>query len=77
MAEASRNSDLEGSNAALIYRDLPVGVRVKRRDGATLEVTGNPGDGAWLLVRVVEDPNDPASVGQEDMVFFTDVEAVV
>ena len=77
MAEASRDSDLEGSNAALIYRDLPVGVRVKRRDGAILEVTGNPGDGAWLLVRVVEDPNDPASVGQEDMVFFTDVEAVV
>jgi hypothetical protein len=29
------------------------------------------------LVRVVEDPHDPASVGQEDMVFFTDVEAVI
>jgi len=50
---------------------------VKRRDGAILEVTGNPRDGAWPLVRVVEAPNDPASVGQEDMVFFTDVEAVV
>jgi hypothetical protein len=50
---------------------------VKRRDGAILEVTGNPGDGAWLLVRVVENPRDPASVGQEDMVFFTDVETVV
>jgi hypothetical protein len=77
MAEASSDSDLEGSNAALIYRDLPVGARVKRRDGAILEVTGNPGDGAWLLVRVVENPRDPASVGQEDMVFFTDVETVV
>ena len=77
MAESSRDSDLEGSNAARIYRDLPVGARVKRRDGAILEVTGNPRDGAWLLVRVVEDPNDPASVGQEDMVFFTDVESVV
>ena len=41
------------------------------------EVTGNPHDGAWLLVRVVEDPNEPSRVGQEDMVFFTDVEAVV
>jgi hypothetical protein len=29
------------------------------------------------MVRVVEDPHDPANVGQEDMVFFTDVEAVV
>ena len=77
MAESSSDSDLEGSNAALVYRDLPVGARVKRRDGAILEVTGNPGDGAWLLVRVVEDPNDASKVGEEDMVFFTDVEAVV
>ena len=77
MAEASSGSDLEGSNAALVYRDLPVGARVKRKDGAILEVTGNPHDGAWLLVRVVEDPHDPARVGQEDMVFFTDVEAVI
>ena len=77
MAEASSGSDLEGNNAAIIYRELPVGARVQRKDGAILEVTGNPGDGAWLLVRVVEDPNDPASVGQEDMVFFTDVVAVV
>jgi hypothetical protein len=77
MAESSSGSDLENSNAALIYRALPVGARVKRRDGAILEVTGNPRDGAWLLVRVVEDPNDPSRVGQEDMVFFTDVEAVV
>jgi hypothetical protein len=77
MAEASSGSDLEGNNAALIYRDLPVGARVRRKDGAILEVTGNPRDGAWLLVRVVEDPNEPSSVGQEDMVFFTDVEAVL
>ena len=77
MAEASDGSDLKGNNAAVIYRDLPVGARVKHRAGAILEVTGNPRDGAWLLVRVVEDPNDPSQVGQEDMVFFTDVEAVV
>ena len=77
MAESSSGNDLKGNNAALIYRDLPVGARVKRRDGAILEVTGNPHDGAWLLVRVVENPNDPSRVGEEDMVFFTDVEAVI
>ena len=77
MDQSSSDSDLKGNNAAIIYRDLPVGARVKRRDGAILEVTGNPRDGAWLLVRVVEDPNDPSRVGEEDMVFFTDVEAVV
>lgn len=77
MVQSNSDSDLQSSNAVLIYRDLPVGARVKHRDGAILEVTGNPGDGAWLLVRVVEDPHQPSRVGQEDMVFFTDVEAVV
>jgi len=77
MAQSGSGGNLNSSDAALIYRDLPVGARVKRKDGAILEVTGNPRDGAWLLVRVVEDPNEPSSVGQEDMVFFTDVEAVL
>ena len=77
MDQAYSGNNLESNNAALIYRDLPVGARVKHRDGAILEVTGNPRDGAWLLVRVVEDPNEPSRVGEEDMVFFTDVEAVV
>ena len=77
MNQSNRSQDLKGNDAAVIYRELPVGARVRRKDGAILEVTGNPGDGAWLLVRVVEAPDDPASVGQEDMVFFTDVEGVV
>ena len=77
MEQSNKSQDLQGNNAAVIYRELPVGARVRRKDGAILEVTGNPGDGAWLMVRVVEAPNDPASVGQEDMVFFTDVEGVV
>ena len=77
MDQSRRSQDLQGNNAAVIYRELPVGAKVRRKDGAILEVTGNPGDGAWLLVRVVEAPHDPASVGQEDMIFFTDVESVV
>ena len=77
MDQSRSSQDLKGNDAAVIYRELPVGARVKRKDGAILEVTGNPGDGAWLLVRVVEAPHDPTSVGLEDMVFFTDVEAVV
>jgi len=77
MDQPNRSQDLQGNNAAVIYRELPVGAKVRRKDGAILEVTGNPGDGAWLLVRVVEAAHDPSSVGQEDMVFFTDVEGVV
>ena len=73
MDQSRSSQDLQGNNAAVIYRELPVGARVKRKDGAILEVTGNPGDGAWLLIRFVEHP-DPKQVGQDDMVFFTDVE---
>lgn len=39
--------------------------------------SGNPRDGAWLLIRFVEHPEDPSRVGEEDMVFFPDVEGVV
>lgn len=74
MVQSSSSGELRSTNAAFVYRDLPVGARVRRKDGAILEVTGNPRDGAWLLVRCVENPNDPSRVGEEDMVFFTDVE---
>jgi hypothetical protein len=55
------------------FRDLPEGTIVKLRNGSTAEVTGNPRDGAWLLVKIVEPGPDPAQLGSEEMVFFTDV----
>ena len=77
MVQSNNPNDLNSSNGALVYLDIPVGAKVKRNDGAILEVTGNPRDGAWLMVRVVEHPSDPSQVGVEDMVFFIDVESVV
>jgi hypothetical protein len=53
---------------------LPEGTTVRLKSGATAEVIGNPGDGAWLLVRIVESADEPSTVGGEEMVFFTDVE---
>ena len=41
------------------------------------EVTANPRDGGWLCIRFVEYPEDPARVGEEDMVFCSDVLSVV
>ena len=76
MVQASKSGDLKGKDGAVIYRDLAPGVRVRMNDGAIVEVTANPHDGAWLLVRFVEHPKEPSRVGQEDMVFFTDVEAL-
>jgi hypothetical protein len=75
MVQASPNT-LKGRDAAGAYRTLAEGSKVRLTDGAIAQVIGNPGDGAWLLVRFMEYPADPSKVGQEDMVFFTDVEAV-
>ena len=77
MAQSSGSSDLESTDAASIFRDLPVGAKIKLKNGAVAEITGNPRDGAWLLIRFVEHPENPSLVGEDDMVFFVDVEAVV
>jgi hypothetical protein len=76
MTQSGNLNDLNASTGALSYLELAPGARVKRTDGAILEVMANPRDGAWLLVRIVENPNDPSSVGTEDMVFFIDVEGM-
>jgi hypothetical protein len=55
------------------FRELPEGTRIELHTGAIAEVIGNPGDGGWLLVRILESPSDPSEVDSEEMVFFTDV----
>lgn len=77
MAQSSGSNDLTSSNAASIFRDLPVGAKIKLVNGAIAEITGNPRDGAWLMIQFIEHPENPSLVGQEDMVFFVDVEGVV
>ena len=77
MVQSSSFGDLESTDAASIFRDLPVGAKIKLKNGAVAEITGNPRDGAWLLIRFVEHPENPSLVGEDDMVFFVDVEGVV
>jgi hypothetical protein len=55
------------------YRELPTGTSIELRDGTVAEVTGNPQDGVWLLVKILDCPSDPSRVGADEMVFFTDV----
>jgi phenylpropionate dioxygenase-like ring-hydroxylating dioxygenase large terminal subunit len=68
---------LSGSDGAFVFMDIPEGAKIKLSGGAVAEVVGNPRDGAWLLVRFIENADDPSKVGEEDMVFFSDVEALV
>jgi hypothetical protein len=58
-------------------RLLAPGTKITLLDGATAEVTANPGDGVWLFARCLAAPSDPARVGAEEMIFAQDVAAVV
>lgn len=69
--------DLTGVHGAEVFRDLPEGVRVHLADGAVGEITGNAGDGAWIMVTIIEDENDADRVGAEEAVFFADVKSAV
>jgi hypothetical protein len=79
MAEASEPKAEEqmSINDTVIIRDLPVGTKVRLRSKAIAEVTANPRDGGWLFVKFMEFPDSPGRVGEDDMVFCTDVLSVV
>jgi hypothetical protein len=73
----SKAEDLMNINDTVILRNLPVGTKVALRGGAVAEVTANPEDGGWIYVKYVESPNDASKVGEEELVFCTDVLQVV
>ena len=54
-------------------RDLAVGTRVMLGSGAEVEIVSNPKDGVWLFARYLSSADDPAMVGEEEMVFAQDV----
>jgi hypothetical protein len=54
-------------------RDLAVGTRLMLGTGAEVEIVSNPKDGVWLFARYLSSADDPAMVGEEEMVFAQDV----
>ena len=63
---------LSGPSGADTFRNLPAGTKITTIYGGAGEVTANPGDGAYVLVRFTEH-QDPAVVGTEEFVFFNEV----
>ena len=57
-------------------RDLAVGTRVLLTTGAEVEIVSNPRDGVWLFARYLSSADDPALVGNEEMIFAQDVAEV-
>jgi hypothetical protein len=54
-------------------RDLAVGTRVMLGTGAEVEIVSNPKDGVWLFARYLSSADDPAMIGEEEMIFAQDV----
>jgi hypothetical protein len=54
-------------------RNLAVGTRLLLGSGAEVEIVSNPGDGVWVFGRYLASADDPALVGQEEMIFVQDV----
>jgi len=54
-------------------RDLAVGTRVALASGDEVEIVGNPGDGVWIFGRYLVCADEPAKVGEEEMIFAQEV----
>ena len=54
-------------------RALAAGTRVVLANGAEAEIVSNPQDGVWLFARYLSSADDPALVGEEEMIFAQDV----
>ena len=77
MAQEGKSEEVSTVNETVSLQNIPEGTKVRLQNGAIAEVTANPRDGGWLFIRFVEHAEDPSRVGEEDMVFCTDVLAVV
>ena len=54
-------------------RGLAAGTTVVLLSGAEVEIVDNPKDGVWLFARYVKSPDDPALIGQEEMIFAQEI----
>lgn len=71
MAEI-KQYDLNGQGGIDVWRNLPEGTKITLLNGAVGEITANPRDGNWILVKFQEHP-EASKVGQEEYVFFNEV----
>ena len=72
-----KGEELINVNNTVILTNLPIGQQMKLRDGSTAEVTANPRDGGWVRARFLESATNPALIGNEEMVFATDVVGLI
>ena len=57
-----------------LLREAPVGTKLLLKNKSIVEIIGNPGDGGWVQVRYVESPSGDSEIGEEEWIFYPDVE---
>jgi hypothetical protein len=74
--EARPSQDVWGGGppeaAGVEIRSVAPGSRLRLADGSIVEVTDNPGDGYWVVVRYLSSV-DGTAPGKQDLVFYQDV----
>jgi len=68
--------EIHGVHGAETFRELQLGLKVMTTDGATGEIVANPHDGAFLQLRIIECPDQPERVGQDELVYYQEVKRV-
>ena len=77
MESSAKKYDIGGVHGAETFRDLPLGVKMVMNNGMIGEAIGNPHDGAVMQVRILENPEDPSRVGEEEYIFYVEVKEVI
>jgi hypothetical protein len=69
----SSDTRFGGGDELVAIQDLEPGVRVRLRGGILAEVTENPRDGMWIVVRYLETPDGPVAGERSEMAAADDV----
>lgn len=75
--EIDKGYDLTGVHGAEVFRDLPEGLKLELEDGSIGEIIANAHDGAIVVLKILEAPDDASRVGTEETTFYTEVRGVV
>ena len=57
-----------------LLREAPVGTKLLLKNKSIVEIIGNPGDGGWVQVRYIESAEDAPATGEEEWIFYPDVQ---
>ena len=74
MASERNSSRFRTPAGGPLLREVPVGTKLLLKDKSIVEIIGNPGNGGWVQVRYLEVPEGASSVGDEEWLFYVDVQ---